>query len=282
MSDIKKFFETRTIFKDDDFDLLDCEILTRINKELAHVPEPGYDKLFDELYEDIESGIREVFEIGNVTELKPYQIKLANFYVRDIYELPESLKTKIVAMSGSTNDNGTKELIDAVNESIEVLRREDEQALAAELDLYFNHHTGHRDSLLEAVFYFFNKEDFERARKLKDAYHLERLSFSGNHSKIGNMWSMASAYMMHMHALEREAEENKVERLEEFDFICGFKLLEVNYTEAQCSDGTTTDAIIMTFHNEKHVAVDVLFIDGEVRPTEPYAITDDYEPYKGK
>ena len=69
-----------------------------------------------------------------------------------------------------------------------------------------------------------------------------------------------------------------MKRLEEFDILCGFKLLKVYMTEAKCSDGTTDDVMIMTFVNDKHVAVDVVFIDGEYQVTEPYAVNYDFEP----
>lgn len=286
MSDIQNFFETRITFENNDFDLMDGEITARVYEEIGvDTPASDNEELFNEIYENIENGIRKVFEVRNVTELKTFQMNLAYAYIRDIYELPQYLKKKIESMNQHTkstdsDNNRAKELVDEVNKSIEILKQE-KMDLAVDLDMYFNYQIGQRDSLLEAAFYFFNKGDYERADKLKEAYHLERLSFTGMHSGIGNMWSFASAYTMHMNAMAREAEENKSERLEEFDFLYGFKLLKVEHEEASGSDDIAADVTIMTFYNENHVAVDVLFIDGEIRITEPYAINNDFEPYKG-
>ena len=69
-----------------------------------------------------------------------------------------------------------------------------------------------------------------------------------------------------------------MERLEEFDCLCGFKLFKAYESNVECSDGTKTYATVLQFANDKHVAVDVVFIDGEYTITEPYAITDDFEP----
>ena len=71
-----------------------------------------------------------------------------------------------------------------------------------------------------------------------------------------------------------------MERLKEFDILSGFKFLEANLTEATWSDGTSTDILIMTFVNDKQVAIDVTVIDGEWNITEPYAVDKDYKPLK--
>ena len=65
--------------------------------------------------------------------------------------------------------------------------------------------------------------------------------------------------------------------IEEFNILIGFKLVAAKTTEAICSDGTVTDVDILTFANDKNVAVDVVFIDGEIHIDEPYAVDDEYQ-----
>lgn len=71
-----------------------------------------------------------------------------------------------------------------------------------------------------------------------------------------------------------------MDRLNEFDILQGFKFFEAHETMADCNDGSVANVIILKFVNEKNVAIEVDFIDGEWHIGEPYAINDDYEPLK--
>lgn len=67
-------------------------------------------------------------------------------------------------------------------------------------------------------------------------------------------------------------------RLEEFRILFGFILVDVYFTEANCSDGTVSDVLIFKFVNKKNVCIDVTIIDGEWHIEEPYAVDKEYNP----
>lgn len=70
--------------------------------------------------------------------------------------------------------------------------------------------------------------------------------------------------------------------LDEFDILSGFKFIQAYETVAECSDGTTDIVTIMTFANDKNVAIDLTIIDGELKLCEPYAVDDSFEPLNKK
>ncbi len=70
-----------------------------------------------------------------------------------------------------------------------------------------------------------------------------------------------------------------MEYLEEFNILLGFKFLEAYETEATCKEDNTKDfATIIRFVNEKHVAIDMIMLDGELSLTEPYAVNENFKP----
>lgn len=74
--------------------------------------------------------------------------------------------------------------------------------------------------------------------------------------------------------------EFRVETLDEFELLRGFKFLEARESTTKYEDGRCESITAMKFVNEKNVAVDVLFVDGEIMFDGPYAVTDEYEPLK--
>ena len=73
-----------------------------------------------------------------------------------------------------------------------------------------------------------------------------------------------------------------MERLDEFDVLRGFTLLEAHEGMAESNDGDVANVLIMKFVNTKKVAIDVVFIDEEWKIEEPYAVDDDYRPLKSE
>ena len=71
-----------------------------------------------------------------------------------------------------------------------------------------------------------------------------------------------------------------VDYLGEFDILKGFKFWEASETMADGNDGSVANVLIMKFVNDKNVAIDVVFVDGEWSIEEPYAVDDDYRPLK--
>ena len=72
----------------------------------------------------------------------------------------------------------------------------------------------------------------------------------------------------------------KIEHLNEFDFLIGFRLVEVAEKDENGRDVCGGFATIMQFANDKNVGVDVDIVNGEVKISEPYAITDEGFPVK--
>ena len=70
----------------------------------------------------------------------------------------------------------------------------------------------------------------------------------------------------------------EISYLDEFNVLNGFKFVQAYETVAKCSDGTEDIATIMTFVNEKNVAIDVVIIEGELKLGEPYAVDDELRP----
>ena len=77
----------------------------------------------------------------------------------------------------------------------------------------------------------------------------------------------------------------KIEHLDEFNFLIGFRIVDVYESEVTEKDEIGRDvcggfATIMKFANDKNVGVDVDIVNGEVKISEPYAITDEGFPVK--
>lgn len=69
-----------------------------------------------------------------------------------------------------------------------------------------------------------------------------------------------------------------MEHLEEFDVLSGFKFHEAYETQTTCKEDNSNDfATVIQFVNDKHVAIDMVLLDGELSLTEPYAINEDFE-----
>lgn len=69
-----------------------------------------------------------------------------------------------------------------------------------------------------------------------------------------------------------------MEHLEEFDVLSGFKFHEAYETKTTCKEDNSKDfATVIQFVNDKHVAIDMVLLDGELSLTEPYAINEDFE-----
>lgn len=69
-----------------------------------------------------------------------------------------------------------------------------------------------------------------------------------------------------------------VDYLDEFNILHGFEFLEAYETMADCSDGTVANVLAMKFVNKKNVAIEVMFIDGDWKIGEPYAVDDECNP----
>ena len=89
-----------------------------------------------------------------------------------------------------------RDVVDCVNETIDILRNIGEEKLSTELEKYFVHDSGNRDSLLEASFYFMFAGEYERAKKLQEAYCMDRIAQGDCDSRIGGIASMAWAYFL--------------------------------------------------------------------------------------
>ncbi len=77
----------------------------------------------------------------------------------------------------------------------------------------------------------------------------------------------------------------KIEHLDEFNFLIGFRLVDVYESEITEKDENGKEvcggfATIMQFANDKNVGVDVDIVNGEVSIGKPYAITDEGLPFK--
>lgn len=75
----------------------------------------------------------------------------------------------------------------------------------------------------------------------------------------------------------------KIEHLDEFNFLIGFRLIDVYESEITEKDENGKEvcggfATIMQFTNDKNVGVDLDIINGEVSIGKPYAITDEGTP----
>lgn len=70
--------------------------------------------------------------------------------------------------------------------------------------------------------------------------------------------------------------------LDEFNILKGFKFGMAIETVVECSDGTKDFATIMSFANDKNVAIDLVIIDGELKLGEPYAVDNELRPLKIK
>ena len=66
--------------------------------------------------------------------------------------------------------------------------------------------------------------------------------------------------------------------LDEFDILQGFKFLEAYEQIVNSDDGSKADVIVMKFYNDKNVAIEITFVDGELQVGEPYAIDDEFNP----
>lgn len=79
---------------------------------------------------------------------------------------------------------------------------------------------------------------------------------------------------------------SEMEYLEELTMLAGFKFYKAERGWAETSiNGKKSDdvpLIIMTFVNDKNVAVDISIIDMEVTVNEPYAVDDEFKPLKGE
>lgn len=69
-----------------------------------------------------------------------------------------------------------------------------------------------------------------------------------------------------------------MDRIDEFDILQGFKFLEAYEHIAAFDDGSKADVIVMKFYNDKNVAIEITFVDGEWQVGEPYAIDNDFNP----
>lgn len=70
-----------------------------------------------------------------------------------------------------------------------------------------------------------------------------------------------------------------MEHLDEFDVLSGFKFIDAYESETNCKETNEKGfATVIKFANDKHVAIDMILVDGELKLTEPYAVNDDYEP----
>ena len=77
----------------------------------------------------------------------------------------------------------------------------------------------------------------------------------------------------------------KIEHLDEFNFLIGFRLIDVYESEITEKDENGKEVCggfvtIMQFANDKNVGVDVDIVNGEVNIGKPYAITDEGLPVK--
>lgn len=69
-----------------------------------------------------------------------------------------------------------------------------------------------------------------------------------------------------------------MDRIDEFNILQGFKFLEAYEQIAVSDDGSMADVIAMKFYNDKNVAIEITFIDGEWQVGEPYAIDNEFNP----
>ena len=69
-----------------------------------------------------------------------------------------------------------------------------------------------------------------------------------------------------------------MDRIDEFNMLQGFKFLEAYEQIAVSDDGSMADVIVMKFYNDKNVAIEITFIDGEWQGGEPYAFDNDFNP----
>lgn len=67
-----------------------------------------------------------------------------------------------------------------------------------------------------------------------------------------------------------------MDRIDEFNILQGFKFLEAYEQIAISDDGSMADVIVMKFYNDKNVAIEITFIDGEWQVSEPYAIDNEF------
>ncbi len=67
-----------------------------------------------------------------------------------------------------------------------------------------------------------------------------------------------------------------MDRIDEFNILQGFKFLEAYEQIANFDDGSMADVIVMKFYNDKNVAIEITFIDGEWQVGEPYAIDNEF------
>lgn len=67
-----------------------------------------------------------------------------------------------------------------------------------------------------------------------------------------------------------------MDRIDEFNMLQGFKFLEAYEQIAVSDDGSMADVIVMKFYNDKNVAIEITFIDGEWQVGEPYAIDNEF------
>lgn len=77
-----------------------------------------------------------------------------------------------------------------------------------------------------------------------------------------------------------------MELLEELGILQNFKFLKAETGWAETSINGVKDrevpVIIMTFVNDKNVAIDISIIEMEVSVGEPYAVDDEFKPLKGE
>ena len=65
------------------------------------------------------------------------------------------------------------------------------------------------------------------------------------------------------------------EKLDEFNGLIGFRLVEAYEQMAPSNDGGFADIITLRFENDNHVAIEVDFIDGEPHIGKFYAVGED-------